>query len=83
MGVEAEELLLRPLHDVIERANDAVRTASAAAADHVDVAEDMSKAAQALFKEGDRALKRLGPLWDRQVDKYGDSFRDAILQQGT
>ncbi|KAJ0383429.1 hypothetical protein COL922a_010491 [Colletotrichum nupharicola] len=31
-----------------------------------------------VFREGERALKRVQPLWDSQVDKHGDSFKDAV-----
>jgi hypothetical protein len=76
MGVDMEELIIIPFQEVVDRGTDAV--ANGAASDN----ERMLRAAQALVKEGERALKRLKPLWNGQVEKYGDSFRDTILEQG-
>jgi len=38
----------------------------------------MAKAGKAVVREGERALKRLQPLWDDQVEKYGDRFKAAM-----
>ncbi|KAL1902483.1 hypothetical protein Sste5346_001464 [Sporothrix stenoceras] len=82
MGVDAEELIVRPFREVVERGNEAVQNAEAddASADGDTLAE-MAKAGRAVVREGERALKRLQPVWDGQVEKYGDAFKDAMLQQ--
>ncbi|CAK7211538.1 hypothetical protein SCUCBS95973_001149 [Sporothrix curviconia] len=86
MGVDAEELIVRPFREVVERGTEAVANAeSYDEGDGGDVdAEtlaEMVKAGRAVVREGERALKRLQPVWDGQVEKYGDAFKDAMLQQ--
>ncbi|CAK7270766.1 hypothetical protein SEPCBS119000_004254 [Sporothrix epigloea] len=83
MGVDAEELILRSFRDVIERGNDTVTNAETNGSNsnvERETLADMGKAGRALVREGERALKRLQPLWDGQVEKYGDAFKDALLQ---
>lgn len=84
MGLDAEVLILGPFREVAERGKEAITNAQ-------DIDDDgaehestryMLKAAQAVAKEGERALKRLQPLWDGQVGKYGDAFTDALSQNG-
>lgn len=83
MGVDAEVLILGPFREVAERGKEAIANAQ-------DIDDDagnegakyMLKAAQTVAKEGERALKRLQPLWDGQVGKYGDAFTDALSQNG-
>lgn len=84
MGVDAEVLILGPFREVAERGKEAITNAQDV---HDDDAENerakyMLKAAQAVAKEGERALKRLQPLWDGQVGKYGATFTDALIQNG-
>ncbi|CAK7207101.1 hypothetical protein SEUCBS139899_009909 [Sporothrix eucalyptigena] len=83
MGVDAEELIVRPFREVVERGNEAVANAEAETDGDVDAETlaDMIKAGRAVVREGERALKRLQPVWDGQVEKYGDAFKDAMLQQ--
>lgn len=90
MGVDADELIIRPFREVIERGNEALANAGEEGNDHRDggsedvdnVHGQLAKAGHALVREGERALKRLQPIWDGQVEKYGDAFKDAMLQQG-
>lgn len=82
MGVDAEVLILGPFKEVIERGNEAVANADGASGDHVELATTMLKAAQGVVKEGERALKKLRPLWDEQVGKYGDAFKNGLTQDG-
>lgn len=90
MGVDADELIIRPFKEVVERGNEAVANSGEAGDDLDGAAESadnsagsrLAKASRALVKEGERALKRLQPIWDDQVEKYGDAFKDAMLQQG-
>ncbi|GAB1315362.1 hypothetical protein MFIFM68171_05572 [Madurella fahalii] len=77
MAVDAEELLLRPLRDVVSLGTAAVVNASTHHAD------PMLRAAQALVREGDRALKKVQAAWDDQVERHGDAFKDVIVQQAS
>lgn len=80
MGVDAEELILNPFHEVVDRGKEAVANAEGAADEDAEVSRLMGKAGVAVVKEGERALKRLQPLWDSQVDKYGDAFKESLSQ---
>ncbi|KAI3396050.1 hypothetical protein diail_546 [Diaporthe ilicicola] len=80
MGVDAEELILSPFHEVVDRGNEAVTNAESAADDDAELSRLMVKAGVAVVREGERALKRLQPLWDGQVEKYGDSFKESLGQ---
>ncbi|KAL1853668.1 hypothetical protein Daus18300_011704 [Diaporthe australafricana] len=80
MGVDAEELILSPFHEVVDRGNEAVANAQSAAEEDAELSQLMAKAGVAVVREGERALKRLQPLWDGQVDKYGDAFKDSLSQ---
>lgn len=77
MAVDAEELLLRPFQDVVSLGTTAVVNASTHHAD------PMLRAAQALVREGDRALKKVQSVWNDHVERYGDAFKDMMVQQGT
>ncbi|KAK3991126.1 hypothetical protein QBC44DRAFT_214946, partial [Cladorrhinum sp. PSN332] len=84
MGVDAEELLIRPFRDVVTLGSTAM--ANAAAVSHDDQharAADMAKAAQSLVREGERALKRLQAVWNDHVEKYGDAFKEIMVQQAS
>lgn len=82
MGVDAEVLILGPFRKVIETGKEAVANADGARGDDVELATIMLKAAQGVVKEGERALKRLKPLWDEQVDKYGEAFKNGLMKDG-
>ena len=84
MAVEIEELILAPFREVVDRGKDAVTNAEAAVEDDTDdeTAKRMAKAGKAIVREGERALKRLQPLWDGQVEKYGDMFKTAMSKNG-
>lgn len=82
MGVDAEILILGPFREVVERGKEAVANAQAVDDADSETAKCMLKAAQAVAKEGERALKRLQPLWAGQFDKYGDTFTNALSQNG-
>ncbi|EPE06384.1 sh3 domain-containing protein [Ophiostoma piceae UAMH 11346] len=84
MGVDAEELIVRPFREVVGRGNEAITNADDADDDdsiEQSVRDDLIRYGRALVREGERALKRLQPVWDGQVEKYGDAFKDAMLQQ--
>ncbi|KAI0110241.1 hypothetical protein F4814DRAFT_396772 [Daldinia grandis] len=92
MAIDAEELLIQPFREVVERGKEAVVNAEASAGSGDDEDEDgtdpsngqnvtdMLKAARSLVKEGERALQRLLPLWQDRVDKHGDAFTEAMRQ---
>lgn len=82
MAVDIDVLLLGPFRDVIARAKEAVANAKDADQDDPELCELMLKASQLLLKEGERALKRIQPLWDGQVEKYGDAFANTLSQDG-
>lgn len=82
MTADAEELLIRPFRDVVAVGTAAVTNAASLGPHRADDADRMSRAAQALVREGERALKKLQPVWDDQVQKLGDIFKRMITQQG-
>ena len=86
MAVDAEALFIRPFRDVVAVGATALTNASThvpqhgpGSADHVD---RMSKAAQTLVREGERALSKVQLVWNNQVDQYGDNFKEIMVQQG-
>ncbi|KAK4163285.1 hypothetical protein QBC43DRAFT_301264 [Cladorrhinum sp. PSN259] len=84
MGVDAEKLLIRPFRDVVTLGNAALANATAVPHDDRHARyDDMAKAAQSLVREGERALKRLQVVWDDHVEKYGDAFREMMVQQAS
>lgn len=82
MAVDVEELIITPFREVVERGKEAVANAEEAQNDDPEQAKQMMKSAMAITKEGERALKRLQPLWDSQVEKHGDTFKDIIADNG-
>jgi hypothetical protein len=84
MAIDIEELILAPFREVVDRGKDAVANADAAAEDddENDTVKRLAKAGKAVVREGERALKRLQPLWDDQVAKHGDTFRAAMARNG-
>lgn len=82
MAVDVEELIIGPFKEVVERGHEALANATDAQDEAPDVAAQLSKAAQAVVREGERALKRLQPLWDAHVERHGDVFKDAVAANG-
>lgn len=82
MGIDAEVLILGPFKEAIERGREAVANAEKAGDEDAENSKLMLKAAQGVLREGERALKRLQPLWDSQVEKYGDAFKNGVGQNG-
>ncbi|KAF3005442.1 hypothetical protein E8E14_004372 [Neopestalotiopsis sp. 37M] len=79
MADEIERLVLSPFREIVEKANLAVDNADAAEDDEPSAAP-MRKAAQALAKEGERALKKIEPLCNKNYDEYASSFVDAMKE---
>lgn len=82
MAIDVEVLILEPFREVVERGKEAAANAEAAQDDDPELSKEMAKAAQAVMKGGERALKRLQPLWDSQVEKYGDDFKETMRENG-
>ena len=82
MAVDAEDLIIQPFQELVERANDAIKNAEEGSGADPERSKQMLKAAQNVVKEGDRALQKIQPLWLGQVEKHGDAFREAISENG-
>lgn len=82
MGVDPEILILGPFRDVAERGREALANAQDVDEEDSENAKYMLKAAQGVVKEGERALRRLQPLWDNQVERYAETFTNALIQSG-
>ncbi|KAL2193066.1 hypothetical protein P885DRAFT_46278 [Corynascus similis CBS 632.67] len=83
---DAEDLLIRPLRDVISIGNAAITNATLVPPQNSGSAHDvdpMTRAAYALVREGQRALNKVQLVWQDQVNKYGDSFREIMVQQAS
>ncbi|CAJ2512640.1 Uu.00g007590.m01.CDS01 [Anthostomella pinea] len=78
MAIDAEELVIQPFREVVERGKDAVANAEASRDDDAVSSTLMLRSARSLVREGERALQRLMPLWNSQVDQHGEVFTDAI-----
>ncbi|KAI1853256.1 hypothetical protein JX266_001962 [Neoarthrinium moseri] len=78
MSDEIERLVLSPFKEIVEKANTAIENATDA--DDQEAAAPMLKAAQSLVKEGERALKKIEPLCQRNYAAYGSNFVDAMKE---
>ncbi|KAK0624414.1 hypothetical protein B0T14DRAFT_426326 [Immersiella caudata] len=86
MAVNAEDLLIQPLKDVVALAATAVVNAAASTSggsEHGVKAEQMLQSAKSLAREGERALRKVQTLWETQATAHGDAFRERILKQGS
>ncbi|KAG7056976.1 SH3 domain-containing protein [Colletotrichum scovillei] len=80
MAVDVEELILAPFREVVERGEESAKNAHDAQDDDPETSREMAKSASMIAKEGQRALKRLQPLWNSQFEKHGDVFKDTIAE---
>lgn len=71
---DVNDLVVTPFRDMVEKGRTAVENAGDD--------KPMLKAAQALVKEGERALKRIEPLCRKHLDEYGSNFVDALKENG-
>ncbi|KAH9904086.1 hypothetical protein F4778DRAFT_780768 [Xylariomycetidae sp. FL2044] len=79
MAITVEDLVFQPFKEVIERGKEATANAEANISDdYAKPVSDMMRSARALVKEGERAFRRLMPLWMALVEKYGDDFTEAL-----
>ncbi|KAK4119501.1 hypothetical protein N657DRAFT_257006 [Parathielavia appendiculata] len=87
MAVDAEDLLIRPFRDVVAAGTVALTNASTHAAQQSpapgDNVDRMARAAQAIVREGERALNKVQLVWNDQVSKHGDSFGNMMVQQAS
>ncbi|TDZ32637.1 hypothetical protein C8035_v011055 [Colletotrichum spinosum] len=77
MAIHVDELILAPFREVVDSGRVASANAEAAQDEDAELARQMIKSAQVVSKEGERALGRIRPLWDSQVEKHGDTFKDT------
>lgn len=78
MAIDVEDLLIQPFRELVEKGKEAVENGAAAEDEDAELSKQMVKASKSVVKEGERALKRLQPLWDSQVEKHGDSFKVSM-----
>jgi hypothetical protein len=82
MAVDIEELIIGPFRELVDRGKEALENAGTGDDDDAEKARQMTKAAKGVIREGERALKRLQPLWDSQVEKYGETFKATMSKNG-
>lgn len=70
------DLVLGPFREIVTQGNTAVENAREGGN------EPMLKAAQALVKEGERALKKIEPLCRKNFDEFAASFVNALKDNG-
>jgi hypothetical protein len=78
MAIHAEEILLQPLREVVERGKEAVANGEGSTNLH----RKLASAGQALQKEGERALKKVQQPWNAHIAKYGAVFTDGVMENG-
>ncbi|KAI5463471.1 hypothetical protein BGZ63DRAFT_402774 [Mariannaea sp. PMI_226] len=69
---DVEELVVAPFRDIVEKGQLAVQNAGDS--------QPMLKAARALVKEGERALKKIEPLCRKHLEEYSSNFLDALRE---
>ncbi|KAI9171064.1 hypothetical protein HJFPF1_00543 [Paramyrothecium foliicola] len=72
---EANALVVAPFRDIVDKGK--------AALDNAGDNDVMRKAAQALVREGERALKRIDPLCKKQCEEYSSNFINALKEDET
>ncbi|KAH8839189.1 hypothetical protein MCOR27_005826 [Pyricularia oryzae] len=78
MEEAAKELVLSPFREIVTKGTTALENARGA--EDSDVKVSMTKAANALLREGDRAVKKIEPLCDKLLANQGDIFIDALRE---
>lgn len=76
MNETVDDLVLAPFRDIVAHGEVAINNAG----DSGDV--EMLRAAQALVKEGERAMKKLEPVCRKHHEEYGPNFVDALIDNG-
>ncbi|TLS29570.1 hypothetical protein PpBr36_01283 [Pyricularia pennisetigena] len=78
MEEAAKELVLSPFREIVTKGTTALENARGAEDSHTKVL--MTKAANALLREGERAVKKIEPLCDKLLANQGDIFIDALRE---
>ncbi|KAK8080368.1 hypothetical protein PG997_008186 [Apiospora hydei] len=78
MPVDAECFVIHPFQELVKIAKEATANAEAGQSEDPERSKCMLKAARGLVKEGERALQKLQPLWDAQIERHGDAFKRGI-----
>lgn len=79
MADEVERLAVAPFREIVEKGNVAIGNAPDA---NEETSPLMLRAAQNLVREGERAMKRIEPLCNKNYEEYGLNFVDAIKENG-
>lgn len=82
MPADAESFVIHPFQELVKIAKEAAANAEAGQSDDPERSKSMLKSARGLIKEGERALQKITPLWNAQVDKHGDAFKRGISDNG-
>ncbi|KAK8042470.1 hypothetical protein PG994_012953 [Apiospora phragmitis] len=78
MSIDVECFVIHPFQELVKIAKEAAANAEAGQSDDPERSKRMLKSARGLVKEGERALQKIQPLWDAQVDKHGNAFKRGI-----
>ncbi|KAK8051810.1 hypothetical protein PG993_003195 [Apiospora rasikravindrae] len=78
MPVDAECFVIHPFQELVKIAKEAAANAEVGQNEDPEQSKRMLKAARGLAKEGERALQKLQPLWDAQIERHGDAFKRGI-----
>lgn len=79
MDDDVQNLVLAPFQEIVEKGKTALENATDAGLTRSD---DMFKAAQALARDGERALKKLEPVCKRLWEEYSTNFVVALKENG-
>ena len=71
-----QDLVLAPFQEIVEKGKTAIDNAKE------EENQEMLKSAQALVKEGQRALKKIEPLCKKHFDDFASNFVDALKEDG-
>jgi hypothetical protein len=82
MTLDVEDLIRHPFLELVQRGQEAIANAEGADEDGSDAAKQMLKSARAIVREGERALQRVTPLLNAQMERHGDAFAEALRECG-
>ncbi|KAK6828203.1 hypothetical protein PG987_011544 [Apiospora arundinis] len=78
MSADAECFVIHPFQELVKIAKEAAANAEAGKSDDPERSQRMLKSARGLLKEGERALQKITPIWNAQIDRHGDAFKRSI-----
>ena len=79
MDDDVQNLVLAPFQEIVEKGKTALQNATDAG---LTKSDHMSRAAQNLVRDGERALKKIEPLCKRHWDEYSTNFIFALKENG-